>query len=160
LIGIMTMSAVLDISGYCLRPMTLDDLAQVIKIEAHAYVYPWSKGIFEDCLRVGYLCRVFENAGRVQAYAIMSLMGGDCHVMNLTVDPEVQGQGVGRAVMRQLTEIARSYRVESMLLEARPSNAAALRLYTSEGFHEVGTRKAYYPAKWGREDAIILAKAL
>jgi ribosomal-protein-alanine N-acetyltransferase len=62
--------------------------------------------------------------------------------------------------MRQLTEIARSYRVESMLLEARPSNAAALRLYTSEGFHEVGTRKAYYPAKWGREDAIILAKAL
>jgi [ribosomal protein S18]-alanine N-acetyltransferase len=154
------MSAVLDLSDYRLRPMTLDDLAEVTKIEARAYVYPWSKSIFEDCLRVGYLCWVFEVAGRVQAYAILSIMAGDCHVMNLSVDPEVQGQGIGRAMLRQLTEIARSYNIDAMLLEARPSNAAALKLYTSEGFNEIGMRKAYYPAKWGREDAMILAKTL
>lgn len=156
----MAMSAVLNLSDYSLRPMTLDDIAQVIEIEGRAYVYPWSKGIFEDCLRVGYLCWVFEAAGRVQAYAILSIMAGDCHVMNLSVDPEVHGQGVGRTVLRQLIEIARNYRVETMLLEARPSNAAALKLYTTEGFNEVGTRKAYYPARRGREDAVILAKAL
>ncbi len=47
-----------------------------------------------------------------------------------------------------------------VLLEVRRSNAGAQQLYQSEGFHELGVRKAYYPADNGREDAIILAKYL
>jgi ribosomal-protein-alanine N-acetyltransferase len=154
------MSAVPDLSTYRLRRMTRQDLAQVFKIEARAYDYPWSKGIFKDCLRVGYSCWVFDVAGMVQAYAIMSLAAGECHIMNLSVDPAMQGQGVGRAVLRQLIEVARHCSVDTMLLETRPSNTNALKLYRSEGFNEVGTRKAYYPAPHGREDALILAKAL
>jgi [ribosomal protein S18]-alanine N-acetyltransferase len=154
------MSAVLDLSNYRLRPMTKGDLARVIDIETRAYQYPWSEGIFADCLRVGYSCWVFDTAGAVQAYAIMSVAAGECHVMNLTVNPDVHSRGIGRTVLRQLIEMAREHRVDTMLLEARPSNLAALRLYRSEGFNEVGTRKAYYPARRGREDAVILAKAL
>jgi ribosomal-protein-alanine N-acetyltransferase len=154
------MSAVLDLSDYSLRPMTHDDLLQIAEIETRAYQYPWSRGILEDCLRVGYSCWVFEAEDRIQAYAIMSVMVGECHVMNLTVDPEAQGRGVGRVVLRQLIDVARNSRADTILLEARPSNAAALKLYISEGFNEIGTRKAYYPAKRGREDAVILAKAL
>jgi [ribosomal protein S18]-alanine N-acetyltransferase len=154
------MSAVPDLSDYSLRPMTRDDLPEVIEIETRAYPYPWSKGIFEDCLRVGYSCWIFEAEDRIQAYAIMSIAISECHIMNLSVDPEAQGQGVGRTVLRQLIEIARRHRVDTVLLEVRPSNAAALKLYSSEGFNEIGMRKAYYPAKRGREDAVILAKAL
>jgi [ribosomal protein S18]-alanine N-acetyltransferase len=154
------MSAVLDLSHFSLRPMTKHDLPAVVEIETRAYRYPWSRGIFEDCLRVGYSCWVFEDGGRIQAYAIMSTAVAECHVMNLTVNPQVHGQGVGRAVLRELIAIARDTRVDTILLEARPSNAAALKLYHSEGFNEIGTRKAYYPAKWGREDAVLLAKAL
>jgi ribosomal-protein-alanine N-acetyltransferase len=153
-------SAASDLSGYHLRRMTRQDLAQIVKIEARAYDYPWSKDIFKDCLRVGYSCWVFDAAGTVQAYAIMSLVAGECHIMNLSVDPAVQGQGIGRAVLRQLIEVARHCSVDTMLLEVRPSNANALRLYRSEGFNEIGTRRAYYPAPHGREDAVILAKAL
>lgn len=154
------MSAVPDVSNYSLRPMTLDDLHKIAEIETRAYLYPWSKGIFEDCLRVGYSCWVFEVEDQIQAYAIMSIAARECHVMNLTVDPQAQGRGVGRAMLHHLTGTARSARADTMLLEARPSNAAALKLYQSEGFNEVGTRRAYYPAQWGREDAVILAKAL
>jgi ribosomal-protein-alanine N-acetyltransferase len=154
------MSAAFELPTDKLRVMTKGDLAQVAEIEKRAYRYPWSRGIFEDCLRVGYSCWVFETEGQIQAYAIMSLMLGECHVMNLSVEPAAQGQGIGRTVLRSLIELARQHRADTMLLETRPSNAAALNLYASEGFNEVGTRKAYYPAKRGREDAVILAKAL
>lgn len=154
------MSAVLHLSDSSLRPMTRHDLAQVAGIETRAYQYPWSKSIFQDCLRVGYSCWVLDAAGTVQAYAVMSMAAGECHIMNLSVDPSAQGRGVGRSMLRWMVEIACERRVDTMLLEARPSNTAALKLYQSEGFNEVGTRKAYYPTKWGREDAVILAKAL
>jgi ribosomal-protein-alanine N-acetyltransferase len=45
-----------------------------------------------------------------------------------------------------------------VLLEVRRSNTVAQKLYHSEGFHELGIRKGYYPTNEGREDAIILAK--
>ncbi len=160
MIACLNMSAVANFSDYHLRPMTWQDLAQIVKIESRAYDYPWSKSIFKDCLRVGYSCWVFDAAGTVQAYAIMSLTAGECHIMNLSVDPAVQGRGIGRAVLRQLIEVARRCSVDTILLEARPSNTNALTLYRSEGFNEVGVRKAYYPAPRGREDAIILAKAV
>ncbi len=136
------------------------DLVQINAIESCAYQYPWSAGIFRDCLRVGYSCWVYEAVGSVQAYAVMSIAAAECHVMNLTVNPEVHGQGVGREVLRRLIIIARDQGADTALLEARPSNHAALKLYRSEGFNELGTRKAYYPARAGREDAVILAKAL
>lgn len=154
------MSAVPDLSAYRLRPMRKRDLVQVIDIESRAYQYPWSSGIFEDCLRVGYSCWVYEGGHCIQAYSIMSIATAECHVMNLTVNPAVHGQGVGRAVLRRLIGIATDHGADTMLLEARPSNHAALTLYRSEGFNELGTRKSYYPARGGREDAVILAKAL
>jgi ribosomal-protein-alanine N-acetyltransferase len=154
------MSAAADLSNYSLRPMTKRDLSSIIEIEKRAYPYPWPKGIFEDCMRVGYGCWVFEADDRVHAYAIVSTMVDESHIMNLTVDPEVQGRGVGRAVLRELIKMAQESRADTILLEVRPSNAAALNLYQSEGFNEIGTRKAYYPAKRGREDAVILAKVL
>ena len=72
--------------------------------------------------------------------------------------PEFQGQGLGRRALRALLDKASQYGVETMFLEVRPSNAPALRLYLSEGFNEVGTRRDYYPAHKGREDAVVLAR--
>src|SRR5919205_552618 len=120
------MSAVFDLSHCTLRPMTKGDLPAIVDIEARAYQYPWSKGIFEDCLRVGYSCWVFEDKYQIQAYAIMSMMVAECHIMNLTVNPQVHGQGLGRAMLRELITIARNTRPDPILLEARPSNIAAL----------------------------------
>ena len=43
-----------------------------------------------------------------------------------------------------------------MFLEVRPSNVQAVALYLDEGFCEVGTRRGYYPAAIGREDALVM----
>jgi len=39
----------------------------------------------------------------------------------------------------------------------RPTNARAILLYDSMGFNEFGRRPNYYPAKKGREDALVMA---
>ena len=40
------------------RPMNIDDLASVFLNEQGAYKFPWSIGIFSDCLKAGYDCQV------------------------------------------------------------------------------------------------------
>ncbi len=154
------MSAILKISEHAHRPMTRLDVGQVMKIETHAYRFPWSEGIFRDCLRVGYNCWVSEIDYRVCAYAVMSLLVDECHILNLCVDPDKQGKGLGRSLLQKMLEIARQGKVDTVLLEVRPSNLAAVNLYHSEGFNEVGRREDYYPNGKTREDALILAKPI
>ena len=154
------MSAVVKNLGLNLRVMTVGDLPKVMKIECAAYEFPWSEGIFRDCMRVGYVCWVCEQDAVVQAYGVMSVAVNECHILNLCVKPGEQGQGLGRLVLRELLGFARRRRVDTAFLEVRPSNRRAMALYLSEGFNEMGRRKNYYPAKRGREDALVLAKAL
>lgn len=145
-----------------LRPMAYADLDEIMEVELRAYPFPWTEGIFRDCLRVGYGCWVLEDTGRecIDAYGVMSLAAGEAHVLNLCVRPESQGHGLGRALLQGLVDKARQFKVESVFLEVRPSNVPAVKLYRSEGFAEIGLRKDYYPASGGREDAVVLVKRL
>ncbi len=153
------MSAVLS-NLVTIRAMTESDLDQVMSIEERAYPYPWSNGIFQDCLRVGYYCQILELDGIISGYAVMSKGVGESHLLNLCIDPDMQGRGLGRMLLKRLVETARRMHSEMLLLEVRPSNTAAVHLYTSAGFNSVGHRSNYYPDGDGREDALILARAL
>lgn len=151
------MSAVVSLPQPLIRPMHETDLAVALANERAAYEFPWTLGIFRDCLRVGYQCFVRELAGRVVGHGIMSVAAQECHLLNICVHPDYQRHGHGRAMVTHLLDIARRKRAVMALLEVRVSNDAAYRLYTSMGFDEVGVRRNYYPARRGREDAIILA---
>jgi len=133
------------------------DLEQVIAIERAAYEFPWTWGIFHDCLRVGYCCWVLDQGDGVEAYGVMSVGAGESHILNLCVTPTRQGSGLGKRLLHKLLAVAREHKVAMVFLEVRPSNRGAQDLYLAAGFNEIGTRKSYYPAKHGREDALILA---
>jgi ribosomal-protein-alanine N-acetyltransferase len=154
------MSAIPKTTAPQLRPMRESDLAAVMRIEMRAYDYPWTYGIFQDCLRYGYCCWVFERDDCVDGYGIMSIAAGEAHILNLCVRPEVRRHGLGRKILNYLVDLARRHDADTVLLEVRPSNRAAVSLYHELGFNEVGTRRNYYPAESGREDAMILAKTL
>ncbi len=154
------MSALIKQAGISFRPMAEPDLATIMQIERAAYEYPWTEGIFRDCLRVGYCCWLMEREELIEGYGIMSVAAGEAHVLNLCVRRESQRQGLGRKLLQYLLQLAHCHKADSVLLEVRPSNHPALALYRSEGFNEVGFRRAYYPAHRGREDALILALAL
>jgi [ribosomal protein S18]-alanine N-acetyltransferase len=138
------------------RAMTPQDLPTVAAVERSAYPFPWSEGIFRDCLRVGYLCRVAELEDQVVAYGILAMGAGEAHILNLCVRADVRTRGIGRRMLGLLIERARQAGMEAALLEVRPSNPRAIALYHSVGFVQVGRRKGYYQAEGGREDALVL----
>lgn len=154
------MSAVVKEPALSLRPMTEADLPAVLLIERSAYRFPWSRAIFQDCLRVGYCCWVLERGSAVAGYGVMSVAAGESHLLNLCVEPGLHGIGLGHHMLTNLLEIARKHNADTAFLEVRPSNEAAKRLYMAAGFDEVGMRRNYYPAESGREDAIIMARTL
>lgn len=138
-------------------PMHVSHLPQVLEIEQHAYPFPWSDGIFKDCLKAGYSSWIVTNLRQeIVAYALMSMAVGEAHVLNLCVDPRMQRQGIGRYLLQYLVSLARAANCTIVLLEVRKTNKSAIRLYEQQGFARLGLRKAYYPAAEGREDAIVL----
>jgi len=154
------MSAVLKDPLLRLRPMLEEDLESVLAVETAAYPHPWTLGIFRDCLHVGYCCWVYALGERIIAHAVMSVAAGECHILNICVHPQWQGQGLGRKLLRRLTGIGRQHHADTAFLEVRVSNRPAIDLYLSDGFNEVGVRRGYYPRKKGREDALVFAKDL
>jgi len=140
-----------------LRPMQEANLPEVVDIEQRAYAFPWTDGIFRDCLKVGYSAWIVASpADEVLAYAVMSMAVGEAHVLNLCVEPAYHQQGLGRYLLTHLREIAHAAGMDLMLLEVRKSNTAAIALYQNMGFHKLGVRKGYYPAREGSEDALLL----
>ena len=141
--------------------MTEDHIPLVRKVELCSYPYPWSEGVFRDCVQSGYLCKlVLDNEGVLIAYAIVSVAVGECHILNICVSNSMRGQGVSRILLRLMMAEAQHFGAEKAFLEVRPSNPVAIRLYESFGFTEIGRRKNYYPSDNGREDAIAMALPL
>ncbi len=151
------MSAVIKPSEPIIRPITVQDLDSIMRIEDEVYGFPWSKKIFQDCLRAGYSCRLVERNGQVIAYAVMSMAAGEAHLLNLCVCHSNQREGVGQYLLSKLIEIAQNRSTDIIFLEVRSSNTIAIGLYEKNNFNEVGRRNEYYPAKKGREDAVIYA---
>ncbi|HQY48906.1 MAG TPA: ribosomal protein S18-alanine N-acetyltransferase [Thermomonas sp.] len=151
-----------DLTSICLRPMRESDLDAVMDIELRAYPFPWSRGIFRDCLQSNYAMWLQERAdGAILGYGVLSIAAGEAHVLNLCSAPGQEGQGLGQRMLQTLLKIARGHAAQRVFLEVRPSNTRAIALYERSGFNEIGRRPRYYPAaNNGREDAIVMALEL
>lgn len=142
------------------RDMEHDDLAMVSDIERRSYEFPWSHGVFRDCLLAGYQSIVLIRENRVAGYGILSVAAGEAHILNLCVEPEFRSRGYGERLLDEMLFRARAASVREISLEVRPSNEMALALYRKKGFYQVAKRPAYYQSHQGREDAAVLAKKL
>ncbi len=143
-----------------IRHMNEVDVPVVVAIERSSYQFPWSEGIFRDCLRVGYICRVIEVQDEIAGYGIMSVGAGEAHILNVCVREDFRGRGLARKVLLYLLDRARHAGMYEAFLEVRPSNTTAARLYRSLGFEQVGVRRGYYQSTTGREDAAVLRRML
>jgi ribosomal-protein-alanine N-acetyltransferase len=153
------MSALLSNASQ-MRPMKPADIEAVAAIEQRAYEFPWTAGIFHDCLRAGHQGWVLDCRSGILGYGVLSCGAGEAHILNICVDPAHQGHGHGRHILRRLIDLARWHMVDRVFLEVRPTNPKAIALYQDVGFNEIGRRPNYYPALKGREDAIVMAMEL
>jgi len=140
--------------------MTLADVARVMEIEQEVYQFPWTDRIFSDCIRVGYHCWLALKGNEVIGHAVISVTAGESHMLNLSIAVRHQRKGYGSQFIEFLLRDAAAHQAEAMLLKVRPSNQAAINCYTAAGFNEVGSRKDYYPAADGREDALLFARQI
>lgn len=144
-----------------LRPMRDVDLDAIMQIEDAAYPFPWTRGIFRDCMRANYSMWVQERDGVIVGYGVLSIAADEAHVLNLCTAPGNEGHGLGQRMLQSLLRIARANGAQRVYLEVRPSNPRAISLYDRSGFNEIGRRPRYYPtANHGREDAIVMAMEL
>ena len=153
------MSAVLK-DAPRLLPMSQDDLDEVQAIENVIYTHPWTRGNFGDSLRAGYDCRTWRLEGELLGYFILMVAAGEAHLLNLSIAARHHRSGHGSALLREALELARRRGARSLFLEVRPSNFAAQALYARFGLRRVGLRRGYYPARIGREDALVYTVAL
>ena len=156
----MSAVAVDSLPSPSLRPMREADLPAVMAIEQRAYEFPWTQGVFRDCLLANHPSWVLAQDGALLGYAVISIAAGEAHVLNLCTAPEAQGRGHGRRLLRAILQLARGRGAQRVFLEVRPSNKPAIALYHDEGFNEIGRRPRYYPARDGREDALVMALEL
>jgi len=140
------------------REMIHDDVPEVSDIERRSYEFPWSHGVFRDCLLAGYNCTVVEREGAVVGYGILSIAAGEAHVLNLCIDPLYRELGYGERLLDEVLMLARGDEVKEIFLEVRPSNEKAIALYMKKGFRNIAYRPAYYQANDGREDAAVFSK--
>jgi len=153
------MSAVLK-PQVSLRPLVESDLETVMAIERDLYEHPWTPGNFHDSLSAGYSCWAMVGEYGLIAYSVLMLGAGEAHLLNLSVARHMQRRGLGTFLLQHLIGVTRRYGAARLFLEVRPSNLSGRALYARNGFVEVGTRRGYYPARHGREDAIVLSLAI
>jgi [ribosomal protein S18]-alanine N-acetyltransferase len=141
-----------------LRPMTLDDVDEVLNVERAAYEFPWTRGNFTDSLSAGHDAEVLRDRMQCLLGYFVAMPGVDeIHLLNLTVAPQVQARGHGRFLLERVIDVARRRGLNQVWLEVRRQNERAQRIYTRFGFATSGVRKGYYPAPLGRrEDAIVM----
>ncbi|MHB1093135.1 ribosomal protein S18-alanine N-acetyltransferase [Thiobacillus sp.] len=153
------MSAVFEVAHH-LRPMAKRDLPRIHRIELASYEYPWSLGNFDDSLNAGYSMWVREAEGEIIGYYALMAAAGEAHLLNLTIAPMWRRHGLGRDLLEHSLVCACDHRAASLFLEVRTSNTSAIALYHSSGFTDLAVRRDYYPARNGREDALIMKKKL
>lgn len=142
--------------------MKVTDIEDVVAIERDAYPFPWTRGNFLDSLDSGYEAWVLRDAeDRLLAYFLLMYVVDEVHLLNITVRPDIQGQGLGSRLLDKVISLARDATMPAVLLEVRPSNQHALSVYQHLGFVQIGVRRNYYPAAGvTREDAIVMRKKL
>lgn len=138
------------------RAMQVEDLDAVVSIERQVQFHPWNKQQFLDSLSSASHCSVLEQSGQIIGFCILQTVVDEANLLLMAIDPQYQGKGCGVMLLEQ-SLLALGERCVMVFLEVRASNQVAIGLYEKLGFHQVGTRRGYYPAPNGREDAQVMA---
>jgi ribosomal-protein-alanine N-acetyltransferase len=155
-------------------PMQPSDMRAVMSLEAISHSHPWTQGNFLDSLTAGHWAycirpemtakvELAPNSPALWGYCILYPAVDELHLLNITIDPVLRRNGIGSRVMQAIEGIAIEQKMSRVILEVRPSNIPAVKLYERMGYAIIGVRRAYYPADEAtgiREDAGVMAKSI
>lgn len=92
---------------------------------------------------------------------VLQVGADEAEILTLAVAPDARRQGVAKALLRAGIASLRQHDVQRVFLEVAEDNAAAIQLYDSLDFAQIGRRKQYYRRMNNdRIDALVLSLAL
>ena len=137
--------------------MTREHIPQIAELEQACFSDPWSERSFASELENPLsLWLVACDGETVAGYAGAQAVLDEADVMNVAVRPEDRRRGIARALLLELEQRLAERGVQTLALEVRASNEAAIALYEGLDFEQAGLRKNYYFHP--KEDALILKK--
>lgn len=131
------------------------DTIPMAALNARASGFPWTQKQYEESL-LNHHCFLLEENNSLVGLLVYASIIDEVELLNIVVDPQFQGQGFGQKLLAFLLDKNCSL-ARHVFLEVRESNTAAICLYRRQGFIVTGRRKKYYPAKNGREDALLMS---
>ena len=140
-------------------PMNADHLEELERLEKICFSRPWSRKMLAEELEnqcAAFLVAEDPASGTVLGYAGVLVMADEGYITNVAVFPEYRRQGIAAQIIKVFCDFAQGNHLAFLTLEVRPTNKAAIELYRSFGFEEVGRRKNYYDLP--KEDALILTR--
>jgi [ribosomal protein S18]-alanine N-acetyltransferase len=147
-------------AGFVLQSMTEANVPEVAAIERATQPTPWSEQVFRDCLSSCYDCRVICRDNQLVGFVVLSSVLDEVHLLNVAVAPAMQRRGIAWAALKQVLADYQGKDMRYLYLEVRESNTGAIALYQHLGFDSTGRRRQYYRTASGREDAILMMRAL
>lgn len=151
------------------RRMTPSDLDRVMEIAREGFVRPWSADLLRREMTNQWSTVLVATEDRreptsigspsigsevVVGFIVYWLVHDELHVLNVATAREERRRGIARALMEEAAARGSEAGAVVATLEARRSNGAALALYRSLGYRQVGVRPNYYAEE--REDAIVM----
>ena len=151
------MSAVADPLRTSVREVHPGDVRALASAETVCFDDPWPESYFAtELFAPGRFHRLLvDPAGALAAYLFSAWQYLDLHILKVATLPEHRRRGLGRTLMLLAEEHAREMAGETITLEVRNSNTAAISMYSAMGYHHVGIRPGYYA---DGSDAMVMTK--
>lgn len=123
------------------------DAHQLLRIDAAAFSTFWrfdDNGLLEalDATGQSMILVIRDSDGTAVGFAIVGFGHAIAYLQRVAVDPQWQGHGMGRSLVRVAARKARAAGAKAMLLNTQFDNEAAIALYESEGFTTMPDRLA------------------
>lgn len=138
-----------------IRVLDIEALDKVYAIEQQAHIYPWSKTMLTEALHHNIVMGLYQTHILI-GFAIILDAVDVLELLDIAVLPNFQRKGHGNALLKAVIQLAKQKQIPRILLEVRPSNQAAQKLYQRIGFNITHQRAHYYRTQEGFEDALIM----
>lgn len=131
------------------------DAPALAALEKESFSHPWSENAFLTLLKEeNSRCVILREGTELLGYLTLTMVLDRAQINTVAVSSARRRQGLGRRLLEEGIRLCRAAKMSAMELEVRAGNLAALTLYRTLGFMEVGRRKGYY--RDPPEDAVLM----
>ncbi len=145
-------------SDIIIRKATAEDVSAIAEIEKASIPQPWSEAAFADALaQENAVTLVAEADGEIAGFITGVFLFDNADIYSVATAEQYRKKGIGARLLTAFFDMLPT-EVETVGLEVRESNSAAISLYERNGFERVGLRRNFYEQP--RENAVLYTKQL